>query len=762
MKQLLNNDSMKKTILSVCLSLLCVMTGSAADELVSEPSFWSFDQYDAGRTFQSLTNFRGMYLRATSARTLTVESNALSGTFSDGSQWNVLNVGTNVAGPVFDTNGMTASVAPQSKKTDCCFAIHTAVPGTLYVIMMCSQNNADRYMYLKFNGTEVQHVVSTKTPTEMKYKASAGGVYYFGSNVKSYLVAARFVPDVEEYSLLAPSDCFSFSSPLNLDLTNSDLRAYIADEVQDGNVAMKRVYAVPGQTGVVMRGTAGKTYNIRVMKTATPIGKNLLRPAMTIQKVKAEEAEVTSASYHHNSDEFAAELVRRWQEYYQERPGQGTRVNAGGVKIIFSDSQTHSRGVENFRTSGIVDPMRLPKDAFFVHQAMWDGWVDDLKPHTYICGHWNYESGQTIPRIYVVSTSPAVELCLPDETVLQPTRKDGDFLFIFDKVPFTAGTLTAIGYDGQHQEQSRHTLQTTGEPARLVLTAMQHPTGWKADGADVALVDVEIVDAEGRRCPLDNRDVTFSLDGPAQWLGGVAHGSTQPIGARWTNDNYAFSTTLPVQSGINRVMLRSLAEAGSVTLTASAEGLSPVSIDLTTLPVETVNGLSTFAPVDGLKPVLDRGETPSTPSFDQQLTGVPVKSAKTGSGANPEQCYDDNERTTWSSGNTLSSSWIEFTFDEAVQLKEIAAKMGGFRTTSYPIAVYAGDTEVWRGYTPKTLGYVRMKLSEAPASQTYRIKMLNASTTGDAFGEIVELNGSTAASSSGNYVLSITEIEFLK
>jgi hypothetical protein len=211
-------------------------------------------------------------------------------------------------------------------------------------------------------------------------------------------------------------------------------------------------------------------------------------------------------------------------------------------------------------------------------------------------------------------------------------------------------------------------------------------------------------------------------------------------------------------------MLRSLTEAGDVKLTASAEGLGSASIDLTTLPIKTEGGLTTFKPSDGLKPVLDRGETPSEPSFVQSLVGVPVKSAKAGSGGDPKTCYDDKETTSWSSGNTLNTSWIEFTFNEPVQLKEITCKMGGtnFRTTSYPIAIYAGETEVWRGWTPKSLGYVRMKLSEAPAAVTYTIKMLNQSTTGDAFGDIVELSGATAAVSGSSYVLNIAEIEFLK
>lgn len=755
---------MFKSLLTTLLLSLYVITGAAADVQVSNPSYWSFDQFDAGRKFTGLTPFLGLYIRATSDRTLTVELGDLSGSFSDGSTWNVKNVGTNVAGSEVNSTGMSASVAPQKKSTDCCFAMNVSVPGTLYVIMKCSQDNDGRYAYLKFNGEKVQEKVARKTPFEMKHTASQAGIYYFGATIASSLIAVRFVPDIEETTITAPSDCFTFASPLNLDLSKSDLRAYVAESVVDDNVSMKRVMTVPGQTGVVMRGKAGQTYTVPVMKTAGTQVTNLLYAAMTARKSNAEEPVTSSGSYHHNGDEFSAELVRRWQEYYQERPGQGTRVNAGGVKIIFSDSQTHSRGVENFRTSGIVDPMRLPKDAFYTHQTMWDGWVDDLKPHTYICGHWNYEEGEVLPRIYVVSTSKAVELTLPNETVLQPTAKTGDFLYTFEKVPYTPGTLTAIGYDEQHSEQSRYTLQTAGPASRLVIKAMQHPTGWKADGADLVLVDVEVVDDDGRRCPLDNRKVTYTLEGPAQWLGGVAHGSTQPIGNRWTNDNYVRATTLPVECGISRVMLRSLTEAGAVKLTASADGLGSVSIDLTTLPIETVGGLSKFMPADGLQPVLDRGETPSEPSFVQSLVGVPVKSARAGSGGDIKQCYDDKETTSWSSGNVLNTSWAEFTFDSPVQLKEISCKMGGttFRTTSYPLAVYAGETEVWRGWTPKSLGYVRMKLSEAPASDKYTIKMLNQSTTGDAFGDIVELSGATAGSSSSSYVLSIAEIEFLK
>lgn len=128
-------------------------------------------------------------------------------------------------------------------------------------------------------------------------------------------------------------------------------------------------------------------------------------------------------AYNHNQDEFAAELVRRWYDFWQERPGSGTKVCSGGVKIVFSDTQTHGRSAENYRVSGVVDPMRIPKDAFFVHQAMWDGWVDDLAPHTYIVGHWNYKKGQTIPVIYVVSTSDSVVLFQNNKAIFPDARQ---------------------------------------------------------------------------------------------------------------------------------------------------------------------------------------------------------------------------------------------------------------------------------------------------------------------------------------------------
>ena len=188
-------------------------------------------------------------------------------------------------------------------------------------------------------------------------------------------------------------------------------------------------------------------------------------------------------AYNHNQDEFAVELVRRWYDYWRERPGTGTRVSSGGVKIVFSDTNTHHRGEENYRRSGVTDAMRIPKDGFYAHQVMWHGWVDTDSFQTYIIGHWNYQQGVKKP-VYVVSNAPNVELFLNGKS-LGKREQSYHFLHTWHDVNWEAGILQAVSRDEAGQEVSTYRLQTTGEPAALKLTTIENPQGWQADGADL-------------------------------------------------------------------------------------------------------------------------------------------------------------------------------------------------------------------------------------------------------------------------------------
>ena len=463
-----------------------------------------------------------------------------------------------------------------------------------------------------------------------------------------------------------------------------------------------------------------------------------------------------ATDYNRNQDELAITMIARWYDYWRERPGTGNRVSSGGTKIIFSDTNTHYRGAENYRRSGVTDAMRIEKDAFYAHQVMWDGWVDTEKDQTYIIGHWNYPDN-TVKPVQVVSTGEEVELFLNGNS-LGKGKRQYNFLFTFDNVAFKPGKLEAVSYNKAGKEISRYAVNTAGEPASLKLTAIQNPEGFHADGADMTLIQVEVVDKDGQRCPLDNRTIQFTLKGQAEWRGGIAQGK----------NNHILDTNLPVECGINRALIRSTTAAGKVTLTAQAKGLPSASLTLETVPVKVTGGLSTYLPQATLKGRLDRGETPSTPSYKDSKKGVRIVSAKAGSNNNDaEKSYDDIELTEWKNDGKLSTAWITYTLERDAEIDDICIKLQGWRSRSYPLEVYAGNTLIWSGNTDKSLGYIHLNVEKPVRANTITIRLKGNTSDKDAFGQIIEVEAIAANTmelekSSSKHQLRIIEVEFLE
>ena len=463
-----------------------------------------------------------------------------------------------------------------------------------------------------------------------------------------------------------------------------------------------------------------------------------------------------ATDYNRNQDELAITMIARWYDYWRERPGTGNRVSSGGTKIIFSDTNTHYRGAENYRRSGVTDAMRIEKDAFYAHQVMWDGWVDTEKDQTYIIGHWNYPDN-TVKPVQVVSTGEEVELFLNGNS-LGKGKRQYNFLFTFDNVAFKPGKLEAVSYNKAGKEISRYAVNTAGEPASLKLTAIQNPEGFHADGADMTLIQVEVVDKDGHRCPLDNRTIQFTLKGQAEWRGGIAQGK----------NNHILDTNLPVECGINRALIRSTTAAGKVTLTAQAKGLLSASLTLETVPVKVTGGLSTYLPQATLKGRLDRGETPSTPSYKDSKKGVRIVSAKAGSNNNDaEKSYDDIELTEWKNDGKLSTAWITYTLERDAEIDDICIKLQGWRSRSYPLEVYAGNTLIWSGNTDKSLGYIHLNVEKPVRANTITIRLKGNTSDKDAFGQIIEVEAIAANTmelekSSSKHQLRIIEVEFLE
>jgi hypothetical protein len=433
--------------------------------------------------------------------------------------------------------------------------------------------------------------------------------------------------------------------------------------------------------------------------------------------------------YNRNQDTHAIENVIRWNEYYVERPGTGKRVSSGGVNIIFSDSNTHHRGEENYRRSGEVDAMRIPKDGFYAHKVMWDGWVDAKKTGIHLIGHWNYKT-RTKKNIYVIAAGDKAELFLNGKSLGFGEKSNG-FLYTFKNVTYQPGTIKAVSYDSKGTKLAETQLKTAADPVGIKLTKIQNPAGFKADGADLALVQVEVVDAAGNRNPIALNTINFELTGPAEWRGGIAQGP----------DNYILSKQLPVEGGVNRILIRSTTTPGKINVTAKADGLKSASLTLETSPVSVENGLSSQFPADDLKSNLNRGASPAAATYRISRKAVQIVNATAGANSDKaKMSFDDNELSDWVNDGNLNTAWIKYELAQETMVTQVELKVNGFRTKVYPLRILVDGKEVFKGNTVPSLGYFTA-ICKPTKGKTVTVQLMGSGKDTDNSKIGVEVNG---------------------
>ncbi len=283
------------------------------------------------------------------------------------------------------------------------------------------------------------------------------------------------------------------------------------------------------------------------------------------------------------SEQYAADEV---QQYVLK---VGAANHCGGANWIFSDSTSGGRdAAEVTRASGEVDGERLPKEAYYVCQTMFRN-----DPQVYIIGHWNYAPG-TKKTVYVTSNCGDVELFVNGRS-LGHGKVSNRYLFTFDDVAWEPGEIKAVAYkNGQAVvSTAKHTI---GAPVAFKLTPILGPDGFQANGSDVALVDVEAVDANGERCPTFQQRVDFDLSGPGIWRGGYNSGKTNTV-----NNTY-----LDLECGVNRVAVRSLFTPGTILLTVHGAGLKPATLTLVSQQFAIENGYATQMPPLPSSPALTK------------------------------------------------------------------------------------------------------------------------------------------------------------
>jgi beta-galactosidase len=129
-------------------------------------------------------------------------------------------------------------------------------------------------------------------------------------------------------------------------------------------------------------------------------------------------------------------------------------------------------------------------------------------------------------------------------------------------VPYEAGTLKAVGTkDGK--VVSTVEISTTGEPARVGVSVDR--TNIRADRRDVAHIEIQIVDGQGRVVPMADNEVVFEVSGEGKLIG-LDNGDPQSHEDYRSNHRKAFH-------GMCLAIVQSTGKAGQIRVTASSPAL---------------------------------------------------------------------------------------------------------------------------------------------------------------------------------------------
>lgn len=355
-------------------------------------------------------------------------------------------------------------------------------------------------------------------------------------------------------------------------------------------------------------------------------------------------------------EEASVRNVREYYGYYANRNGYGDSIYSAAAMMVWSDSNMHTRNTatENCRTTGRVDPVRQTKEMFEATKAAQSPTSD-----IHIIGHWSYpeltddtynyygtnqvaidgshsyeayDMTKKLKRdplhktVYVIGSADIskIELYRKDgseETLLgTDSAAEANFIYQFDNIDVTKGDgVIAKAYDARGTEVATDEIARTYDAVSLRLTphtAVKEDadgntvTDWRADGADIAYFDVEVVDKNGNVCALNYDKINFTYSGNGTYLGGYNSGSgagcfqnssdTNGLSFYFGGAKDGVSTIgkdyVYAENGTNRIFVRSTREAGSFTLNAAMDGMLPVSATITSEPVDVVGGLTTEMP----------------------------------------------------------------------------------------------------------------------------------------------------------------------
>ena len=213
---------------------------------------------------------------------------------------------------------------------------------------------------------------------------------------------------------------------------------------------------------------------------------------------------------------------------------------------------------------GIMDECGFSKDAYYYYQAWWGD-----KPVVHVFPHWNWAGQEGKPiDVWVHSNAAKVELFLNNVSLgAKQMPRNGHLQW---SVPYAPGKLVAKGMDASGKTIAADTVETTEAPAQIKLVPDRKTM--TANGEEVILVTVSVLDSMGRVVPYADNEITFTANG-AGVVAGVGNGDASDHDPDRANHRKAFH-------GLCMAVIQAGEKPGAIRLTANAPGLKSASLAL--------------------------------------------------------------------------------------------------------------------------------------------------------------------------------------
>jgi beta-galactosidase len=221
---------------------------------------------------------------------------------------------------------------------------------------------------------------------------------------------------------------------------------------------------------------------------------------------------------------------------------------------------------------GILDTCGFAKDTAYYYKAWWGS-----EPLLHLLPHWNWEGkeGQEI-AVWAYCNQDSVELFLNGTSLgSQPVKKNGHLEW---KVKYAPGALEARASKGGRVVLTENR-ETAGPAAKIVAVADR--TKIAADGQDLAVVNVSIVDAQGRPVPTADNKVAFEISGPGVVIG-VGNGDPSCHEPDKASQRSAFN-------GLCMAIVQTRrGDAGTILVSVTSPGLEAATVPVTASPATPV------------------------------------------------------------------------------------------------------------------------------------------------------------------------------